>query len=214
MTNLAMARLQPTSLATGSDNKEAPARSEHTVLDRPTPQEVSAGENQPVPVVIMSHGYTSNRFGEVASFFIILLRSMGSPIGIECPSWATISEQEEELATTIFTADSPLQGGSFDRSGLGSKQRRTSDSGADFWTSYVFSPRHWRQCAGPLTLVRLLKILTGSDAGTLTLMVTLKTLRASTVTAMLMLESAAKLIWRAHPWVGSWRRFWRTGARH
>ena len=120
----------------------------------------------------MSHGYPAIDL-RGCKFFIILCAAWARHDSIECPSHGlSISEQEEELATTIFTAQGlPLQGGSFDRSGLGSKQRRTVDSGAD-GPPTLHTRDIVRHVLDHLTLSDSLRVSTGSDAGTLTLMVT------------------------------------------
>ena len=114
----------------------------------------------------MSHGYTSNRFSEVAGFSSFFAQHVLATIGIECPSHGlSISPSEEELAANLLGqqgvgpfGEAALRDRAFDQNNDG-----RVDSGADFWTAYVFHTRDiLRQCAvDHLALVRLLRSFDG-----------------------------------------------------
>ena len=127
------------------DRVPAPARSETVYFTISVPRkEISArGEGKPAPVAILSHGYTGNRF-PVMQFAGYFARYGMATIAIDGPSHGIeLSSEQETLARTILTARG--LGGfavgtfldrAFDQDGDGEK-----DSGADFWTSYLFHTR-------------------------------------------------------------------------
>ena len=110
----------------------------------------SRGQNEMAPVVLISHGYTSNRFGEVSQFSAYFAQHGLATLGIECPSHGlNLSATERRLAEGLLSVRGVRQFGeaaltdrAFDQNNDGFK-----DSGADFWTSYVFHTRDMvRQC--------------------------------------------------------------------
>lgn len=107
-------------------------------------KEVSArGQGKPAPTVILGHGYTSQRF-PVMLFGGYFAKHGLATISIDGPSHGiSISEQEETLARTLLGTRgfTPLVNATFlDRSFDQNNDGRT-DSGADFWTSYMFHTR-------------------------------------------------------------------------
>ena len=162
------AELQRAGLASRPDDHKSPRRSEDIPFWIAVPRkEVSVrGDGKPAPVVIMSHGYTSNRFSEVAGFSSFFAQHGLATIGIECPSHGlSISPSEEELAANLLGqqgvgpfGEAALRDRAFDQNNDG-----RVDSGADFWTAYVFHTRDiLRQCAvDHLALVRLLRSFDG-----------------------------------------------------
>jgi len=107
-------------------------------------KEVSArGQGQPAPTVILGHGYTSQRFPAMLFGGYFAKHGLAT-ISIDGPSHGiSISEQEENIARALLGARglSPLVDATFkDRSFDQNNDGRT-DSGADFWTSYLFHTR-------------------------------------------------------------------------
>lgn len=127
------------------DRKPARAVPETIYFTLSVPKkEVSArGEGKPAPTVILGHGYTSNRF-PVMLFGGYFAKHGLATISIDGPSHGiSISEQEESLARTLLGVRGfgPLVDATFlDRSFDQNADGRT-DSGADFWTSYMFHTR-------------------------------------------------------------------------
>ncbi|MEE2789863.1 MAG: hypothetical protein VX589_21155 [Myxococcota bacterium] len=154
----------PTDLTT----KVAPHRSETITFWLTVPRkEVSARKDgEAVPVVMLSHGYTSSRFGEVAGFAGYFAKHGMATLGIECPSHGLgVTADEIELGRSLLSAagvaefaDAIMNDRAFDQNNDGKV-----DSGADFWTAYVFHTRDIvRQCAlDHLTLTRLLRSFDG-----------------------------------------------------
>lgn len=129
-------------------------------------KEVSVrGQGKPAPVVLLGHGYTSNRF-EVMQFAGYLARHGLAVIAIDGPSHGIgISEFERVAAISILGklgvgrgADALLTDRAFDQNFDGTK-----DTGVDFWTSYLFHTRDMvRQYAlDYMQLVRIVKSFDG-----------------------------------------------------
>lgn len=148
------------------DRKVAPARNETVYAWLTIPRkEVSRRKfGEQVPVVILGHGYTSNRF-EIASFGGYFAQHGVATIAIDCPSHGiSISPEERaqadalldtfgllEFVQTVFTDRS------HDQNNDGRK-----DSGADFWTAYIFHTRDMvRQCG--LDYMQLTRIIRSFD---------------------------------------------------
>jgi hypothetical protein len=145
----------------------APAYPEDVYYTLAVPRkEVSVrGEGKPAPVVILGHGYTSNRF-EAIQFSGYLARHGFAVIGIDGPSHGIeISDIEKAVAVGILgefglsaAGEALLTDRAFDQNFDNKK-----DSGADFWTSYLFHTRDMvRQYAlDYMQLVRILKSFDG-----------------------------------------------------
>lgn len=142
------------------------ARGESILYSLSVPRkEVSVrGEGKPAPVVIVGHGYTGNRF-DVMQFSSYIARHGMAVIGIDGPSHGIgISPGELSLAKAVFGgmglgpgADALLSDRAFDQNGDGTK-----DSGADFWTSYLFHTRDMvRQFA--LDYMQLIRVIKSFD---------------------------------------------------
>jgi hypothetical protein len=131
-------------------------------------KEVSARKDgKPAPVSFISHGYTGNRFNtlDIGSHFA---RFGAAAIGIDCPSHglgesAEVQAQARTLLAPFGVApfvDAAFKGRHFDQNRDG-----IVDSGADFWTAYLFHTRDVvRQCG--LDHVQLAKILRSFDGRT------------------------------------------------
>ena len=149
--------------------RAATARTETIYFSLSVPRkEVSVrGEGKPAPLVILGHGYTGNRFDvmQLSSYFA---RHGIAVIGIDGPSHGIgISTGEKTLATALMAGHGIGNAGTallndraFDQNFDGAK-----DSGADFWTSYLFHTRDMvRQYA--LDTMQLARIVRSFD-GTL-----------------------------------------------
>ena len=119
----------------------------------------------PVPVVIVGHGYGSNRFESLA-FAGYLAEHGFASIAIDCPSHGMgMNDEEAELAnrlTGIYGISGFLsaanKGRAFDQDLDGAP-----DSGVDYWSSYVFHTRDVvRQCVlDHMQLIRLIRSFDG-----------------------------------------------------
>jgi hypothetical protein len=127
------------------DRVPAPARSEKIQFWLTVPRkEVSRrGEGKPAPLVLLGNGYQSSKFElfAVAGYFA---RAGLASLIIESVSHGfSMSKLERAVALGLFEkrgyrgfAEAVLTDRSFDQNGDG-----TPDSGADFWTAYVFHTR-------------------------------------------------------------------------
>lgn len=151
------------------DKTAAEARSETVYFTLAVPRkEVSArGEGKPVPLVMLGHGYTGNRF-DVWQFASYLCRHGVAVIGIDGPSHGigTITPAQASLVKIVLggfgvgaAGDAVLIDRAFDQNNDGQK-----DSGADFWSAYLFHTRDIvRQFAVDyMQLVRIAKSFDGS----------------------------------------------------
>jgi len=145
------------------------ARSEDITFHLMIPRkEVSArGEGKPAPVVILGHGYGSNRF-DIAIIGPYLLQHGLAVIAIDSMSHGIqLNEEEAAQATSIlellglnkFFEAIVDYDRAFDQNGDGS-----DDSGGDFWTAYLFHTRDAvRQTAlDYMQLVRLIRSFDGT----------------------------------------------------
>lgn len=121
-------------------------------------------DGKPAPVVFVGHGYTGNRFSTVGISGYVAKHGLAA-LGIDCPSHGLAAAPEEEsLARTIIGGfglkgyvDAVFKGRAHDQNGDG-----LLDSGADFWTAYLFHTRDVvRQCA--LDHMQLVRIFRGFD---------------------------------------------------
>lgn len=144
-------------------SKTAPARGEQVYFWLVMPRkEVSArGEGKPVPVVLLGHGYGSNRVGELIGFSGLLAEFGIATLAIDNASHGlALAPMEGALLNLLFEArglapmaEALLKGRAFDFDLDGS-----IDSGVDFWTAYLFHTRDMmRQSA--LDYMQLIKIV-------------------------------------------------------
>jgi hypothetical protein len=151
------------------DRKVAPARSERVYFYVTVPRkEVSLrGQGKPAPVVILGHGYTSNRY-EVATLGPFFAKHGIATIGIDNVSHGiSIRPDELQLAQTILggfglgtLVDAVFTDRAHDQNGDG-----LTDTGADFWTAYLFHTRDVvRQSA--LDYMQLIRVLRAFDGQT------------------------------------------------
>lgn len=127
------------------DSVPVNARSERVFFWLAMPRkEVSArGEGKPVPVVIMGHGYGSQRF-EALEFAPYFAKLGMATLAIDCVSHGIgINTEERKQAQDILGAlglksfmEAILTDRAFDQNSDG-----VNDSGADFWTGYMFHTR-------------------------------------------------------------------------
>jgi hypothetical protein len=127
------------------DRTPAMARSETVYFTLAVPRkEISVrGEGKPAPVIILGHGYTGNRF-DVMEYASWLCRHGFAVLGIDGPSHGiSISTVEKTLAKGLLAQHGVGAAGkavfsdrAFDQNGDGN-----ADSGADFWTAYLFHTR-------------------------------------------------------------------------
>lgn len=149
------------------ETKAAPAVPETIYFTASVPRKESSvrGQGKPAPVVIWCHGYTGPRF-DVTEVSAYLARHGLASIAIDGPSHGigltqfertlikgTLSQFGIEPAVDAFFKDR-----SFDQNGDGN-----TDSGADFWTAYLFHTRDIvRQFAlDYMQLVRLIRSFDG-----------------------------------------------------
>ncbi len=149
------------------DRVPAPARSEDVWFTLVVPRkEVSArGEGKPAPTVILGHGYGSSRF-EAISFAGHFARQGLATISIDCVSHGLgVGDEERELAELVLGGYGlgPFVGALFSDRALDQNGDGRVDSGADFWTGYLFHTRDVvRQSAlDYLQLVRILRAFDG-----------------------------------------------------
>ena len=151
------------------DSKAAPARSERIYFYLTVPRkEISArGRGEPAPVVILGHGYTSNRF-EVATLGPFFAKHGIATIGIDNVSHGiSVKPDELQLARTILggfglgsLVDAVFTDRAHDQNGDG-----LTDTGADFWTAYLFHTRDVvRQTA--LDYMQLVRVMRAFDGET------------------------------------------------
>lgn len=148
------------------DRIPAPTRSERVYFHLTVPRrEVSdRGDGEPAPVVILGHGYGGNRFDTV-SFGPFFAKYGLATISIDNVSHGiSITPEQRELALSIISgygltgfANAVFTDRAYDQNGDG-----TIDSGADFWSAYLFHTRDVvRQSA--LDYMQLIRILRAFD---------------------------------------------------
>ncbi len=127
------------------DRIAAPARAENVQAwwMIPRPEVSGRGEGEQVPLVIVGHGYGSNRF-ELAAFGGYLARHGFAVVAVDNVSHGLgLSDSELEQANQLLDlfdlrsfGEAVFTDRAFDQNGDGRK-----DSGVDFWTSYLFHTR-------------------------------------------------------------------------
>lgn len=149
------------------DRVPAKARSERVYFWLTVPRkEISdRGDGKPAPVVILGHGYTSQRF-EALEFAPFFAQHGVATLAIDNVSHGIgLSQEEFEFADDILSflglgpfMEATLTDRAFDQNGDGIK-----DSGADFWTGYMFHTRDVvRQTAlDYMALIRLVRSFDG-----------------------------------------------------
>lgn len=129
-------------------------------------KEVSArGDGEQVPVVLLGHGYGSNRIGETIGFAGFLAEFGIATLVIDNVSHG-LNLSPQELSDARSLLDLAGLGPFVDAINLGRAQDLdhdgTPDSGADFWTSYLFHTRDMmRQSA--LDYAQLIRIVRSFD---------------------------------------------------
>lgn len=123
-------------------------------------------ETPMTPVVIIGHGYGSTRF-EALSFAGYFAKLGIATLAIDCPSHGIgLNREERNLALTLTDRfgirpffEAATAGRAYDQN-----YRGGVDSGADFWTSYVFHTRDVvRQCVlDTMQLIRVFKSFDGT----------------------------------------------------
>ena len=146
--------------------KEAKARPERVTFWMTVPRkEVSArGEGQPAPLVILGHGYTSNKSELIEYHGAFASRGLATLCMDNVSHGVDLSDLErkglEQLLGVYGAAPFGLaltDNRAMDHDGNGSE-----DSGADFWTSYAFHTRDVvRQTA--VDYMQLIRILRSYD---------------------------------------------------
>jgi hypothetical protein len=122
-------------------------------------------KGEPTPLAIISHGYASNRF-ESLIFAGYFARRGIATIAIDCPSHGlelTESDRETASILTDIHGITPFLEAAAQGRARNQDFKDSVDSGADFWTSYVFHTRDVvRQCVlDHMQLVRLIKSFDG-----------------------------------------------------
>lgn len=147
----------------------APTRSETVYFWLTVPRkEVSArGQGRPAPVMILSHGYTSNR-AEMLFYAGFFARWGFATMGIECPSHGLeVHPLQRAVIGGLFRNKGlePFVKALFKDRAFDQNNDFKVDSGADFWTSYMFHTRDMvRQCA--LDYMQLIRMMRGFDGRT------------------------------------------------
>ncbi len=107
-------------------------------------KEVSVrGEGKPAPTVILGHGYTGNRFPAMLYGGYFAKHGLAT-ISIDGPSHGIgLDPDDEALARTLLGARGlgPLVDATFKDRARDLNADGIKDSGADFWTSYLFHTR-------------------------------------------------------------------------
>ena len=149
-------------------SKPAQARREKVYFWLAVPRkEVSPRkEGKPAPVVIVSHGYTLNRVDTMIPFAGELARRGNAVIAIDCVSHGPkpLDEMTQMLATALLQQYglAPLIDILLETRAEDLNRDGIIDSGADFWTSYLFHTRDVvRQCN--LDHMQLIRILRNFD---------------------------------------------------
>ena len=129
-------------------------------------KEISARKDgKPAPIVMVGHGYTLNRVDTMVAFAGALARTGNAVIAIDCPSHGpNIDPAAADMYGVLAGAFGVgplvkplLATRAKDQNGDGA-----IDSGADFWTSYLFHTRDVvRQCT--LDHMQLIRILRSFD---------------------------------------------------
>ncbi len=150
-------------------SKAASARREkvHFWMAVPRKEVSPRKDGKPAGVVIVSHGYTLNRVDTMVPFAGELARRGNAVIAIDCVSHGPIPLEPdvETLASSLLEGFgiAPLIDVLLDTRAADLNRDGSIDSGADFWTSYLFHTRDVvRQCnLDHMQLVRILRSFDG-----------------------------------------------------
>ncbi len=145
------------------DRKKAKARSEDIYfwLTIPRKEVAQLKEGEVFPVVMVGHGYTLHKLDAMMGFAGQLAKRGNASIAIDCVGHGLVFPENYQslgrnLAKTFGLEkiiDPLLYGRAFDLN-----RDQVADSGADFWTSYLFHTRDQvRQCT--LDYMQLVRIL-------------------------------------------------------
>ncbi|MEZ4300686.1 MAG: hypothetical protein R3B70_37470 [Polyangiaceae bacterium] len=147
-------------------SKPAPLYSERVYFTLAVPRkEISArGEGKPAPVVIVGHGYGGSRFDGMQFAGFLATHGLAA-LSIDCPSHGiNVDATTAILAQSVLGkfgikagAEAVFKDRAFDQNNDGNK-----DSGADFWSAYLFHTRDMvRQSA--LDYMQLIRVFSAFD---------------------------------------------------
>jgi hypothetical protein len=149
------------------DRVKAPLRGERVYFHLMVPRKETSvrGDGKPAPVMILGHGYSSNRF-DIATIGPYAAKQGLAVIAIDCVSHGIgLSPDEAKQAEDIhnlvglrpYLEAVTRRDRAYDHT-----NDQVSDSGADFWTAYLFHTRDVvRQSA--LDYMQLIRVLRGFD---------------------------------------------------
>lgn len=131
-------------------------------------REVSArGEGKPAPVVVLSHGYTSSRL-ELFAYAGEFAKHGLATLAIDCVSHGIgLDPVRQEVVKGMFTRTgfTPFLDAIFKDRAADLNNDEIKDSGADFWTSYLFHTRDVvrQSVVDHMQLLRILKTFDGQS---------------------------------------------------
>lgn len=146
--------------------EKAPARSETVYFWLTIPRkEISArGDGKPAPIVVLSHGYTSNRL-ELLRFSGEFAKHGFATLAIDCVSHGIgLNPIQQAVIENLFAQEglTPFLQAVFKDRARDLNNDEIKDSGADFWTAYLFHTRDVvRQSV--LDHMQLVRIFRGFD---------------------------------------------------
>ncbi len=149
------------------DRVKAPLRSERVYFHLMVPRKETSvrGQGLPAPVQILGHGYSSNRF-DIATIGPYAAKQGLAVIAIDCVSHGIgLSPDEAQQAEDIHALVGLrpyLEAVTRRDRAYDHNNDQVADSGADFWTAYLFHTRDVvRQSA--LDYMQLVRVLRGFD---------------------------------------------------
>ncbi|MEE2644352.1 MAG: hypothetical protein VYD19_05415 [Myxococcota bacterium] len=145
----------------GTEKVEASVEDVHFWLMMPRKEHRPPG---PVPIAFIGHGYGSSRFESLA-FGGFFARKGFAILAIDCPSHGLeASPSEGEFIRSVsqnFGVASMIEAAFRDRS-YDQDFDQTPDSGADFWTAYIFHTRDVvRQCV--FDMMQMIRVVRSFD---------------------------------------------------
>jgi len=151
------------------DRLAAPVRQERIYFNLSVPRkEVSArGDGEPVPVVVMGHGYTGNRYNGAPTVSGYFAKHGMAVLSIDGPNHGL--GINELVRTLVFSTFQQAHLANYARAVLTDRAYNfdhdpsgSTDSGADFWTAYLFHTRDLvRQFA--LDYMQMVRMVRGFD---------------------------------------------------